>query len=562
MSQNNIFARLREQAEQRKESEENGFSDLIIDLSNLDLSDVQHLVQELQIYQVELEIQNEELRNTQQSLESARDRFAELYHTAPIGYLTLSRSGVILEANETCADMVLMRRSRLLSRPFAFFIDRPDLEKYANYMRELFADAARGGTKEVEIRVKLADGSVRYTSLTGSIENSKRFEALVCRLVLVDIHERKELERTQELMRAAIDAGADGIAISDLRERGFPLLYVNSQMSRLIDIDVESLSGQTWQGLYDSLVDDNDLARLEDAITSGKRFELTLRVQNAGSLSSWFDIVLYPLNDRFGRIAYCVHVLRDVSERMRAEEALRRSYHIDTVSALVSGFATEFDGLLAKATSQASVALMLADENDPVKGYLQNSIKVIDEATNLVRRLQAYAGYSSGDVALWNFNQLVNDTVAFSRHSIPAHVALDLHLSTRPLTIRANRGQVQQIILNLLINGWEAIEEAGKVTIETGVWNKSHADSADVLWVHRPTLPVNIVYLTVKNSGATITQPLTTLFDPFFTTKEAGRGFGLAATLGAVRANQGAIGARSDLECTAFTVLLPHHVDS
>ncbi len=562
MSQKTLFARLRRQAEQRKAAAEStALTETKIDLTELDLTDAQRLVEELQIYQVELEIQNEELRETQVELETARDRFAELYHTAPIGYLTLSRSGTILEANETCADMLLMRRSRLMKRPFSFFIERSDLEKYAEYMRSLFTNpAVRGARKAVEIRVKLGDGTVRFMSLTGNVENSTRFDSLVCRLVVLDIDERKQMERSQELLQTAVEAGADGIAISDLRERGFPWLYVNSQMMRLIgksaemdNNDTSSLINQNWQSLYDDMFGEDVLLRLEDGIATGARFEMTVCVPQSDVQSNWFDMLLYPLEDSFGRIAYCVHVLRDVSERVHAEEAMRRSHHLDTVSELVGGFTSEFDELLTKASSQTSVALMLAGESDPSKSYLSETIKVIDEAANLVRQLQAYTGSAGGDVARWNLNQLVTDTIALAKHSIPPSVTLSVHSSEEPLLIEAKRGQIQQIILNLLLNACEAIDAVGEVTIEVGMWQKGD----DTLWMHRPSLPDRVAYLLVRNNGATIDHPLQTLFDPFFTTKEAGRGFGLAATLGAVRANNGAIGARSDLAHTTFTVLLP-----
>lgn len=559
MSQNDLFARLRLQAEKRKAATGAALTATSINLSELDLNDAQRLLEELQIYQVELEIQNEELRETQQELESTRDRYAELYHTAPVGYLTLNRSGTILEANETCADMLLMRRSRLMKRPFSFFIERSDLEKYADYMRGLFAESARGAKKAVELRVKLADGRVRYTSLTGTVENSTRFDSLICRLVVLDIEERKQMERRQALLRTAVDAGTDGIAITDLRERGFPMLYVNSQIERLLGKSADSLINHNWQALYEELFDENVLLRLEDGITSGERFQTTVSAAQSELSKRWFDVLLYPLADDFGRIAYCVHVLRDVSERVRAEEAVRRNHHFDTISNLMGGFTSEFGELLIKANSQISVALMVTSENDPAKGFLTETFKALDEATNLVRQLQAYTGSSLGDTAYWNLDQLVTDTIALAKHSKPQSINLVVNLSEQPLHIRGKRGQIQQIILNILINGWEAIDQTGEITISVGLWDEiaDSNSSAEILWVHRPSLPKNVAYVTIQNDGATIDYPLQTLFDPFFTTKETGRGFGLAATLGAVRANHGAIGARSNVDCTAFTVLLP-----
>jgi PAS domain-containing protein len=80
------------------------------------------IIQELQIHQIELELQNEELRNTQRALEESRTRFMQLYHNAPVGYVVLNSAGMITEANATFADMVNRDRARLLGKPFADFL--------------------------------------------------------------------------------------------------------------------------------------------------------------------------------------------------------------------------------------------------------------------------------------------------------------------------------------------------------------------------------------------------------------------------------------------------------
>lgn len=121
--------------------------------SNPSADEQQRLLHELQVHQVELEMQNQQLREAQQELEQSRDRYADLYDFAPLGYLTLDKDGVIREINLACAAMLGVERSHLLDKPFVFYITKSEVQKFRDYLRRC-AQADDKVTTELSLAVK------------------------------------------------------------------------------------------------------------------------------------------------------------------------------------------------------------------------------------------------------------------------------------------------------------------------------------------------------------------------------------------------------------------------
>lgn len=128
-------------------------------LSELSPDQLQKAHHELQVHQIELELQNEQLRQTQEALESSRDRYADLYDFAPVGYLTLKKNGFILEANLTAAGLLGMARRALLRRPLSHFMQRGEADRFYLCLREA------GRTKPLEIQMQRDDGAAFYGQL-------------------------------------------------------------------------------------------------------------------------------------------------------------------------------------------------------------------------------------------------------------------------------------------------------------------------------------------------------------------------------------------------------------
>lgn len=152
-----------------------------------------HLLHELRVHQVELEMQNEALRQTQIELEKSRDRYVDLYDFSPVGYLTLSRDAMIDEINLTGAALLGLERSKLTHRRFANFIVPADIDRWHRHFISVLKSDHKLGC---ELMLKRGDESNFYALLDCLCLKKEGLEPVV-RIVLTDISERKKLEATQ-----------------------------------------------------------------------------------------------------------------------------------------------------------------------------------------------------------------------------------------------------------------------------------------------------------------------------------------------------------------------------
>jgi PAS domain S-box-containing protein len=160
------------------------------ELREMPPGDIQHLIHELQVHQIELEMQNDELRRTQRELEASRDRYSDLYDFAPVGYFTLSEKGLILEANLTVATMLGVERGRLVKQPLSRFIASEDQDIYYFHRRKLFETQA---PQVCEMRMGTKDGAQFWARIEATVTVDSEGQA-VCRATMSDITERKQLE--------------------------------------------------------------------------------------------------------------------------------------------------------------------------------------------------------------------------------------------------------------------------------------------------------------------------------------------------------------------------------
>ncbi|MDP3177041.1 MAG: PAS domain S-box protein, partial [Spirochaetaceae bacterium] len=152
--------------------------------------DVRKLLSELQVHQIELDMQNEELRKSQAELETSRSRYFDLFDLAPIGYLNLDRPGKIVEANLTSAGMLGVTRDRLIDKPFEAFLLAADQSQYRRHHLRLFET---GEKQSLELQIARSGGAAFWASLEmvlGGNEGDERF----ARLVMQDIDSKKRIE--------------------------------------------------------------------------------------------------------------------------------------------------------------------------------------------------------------------------------------------------------------------------------------------------------------------------------------------------------------------------------
>ena len=238
----------------------------------------------------------------------------------------------------------------------------------------------------------------------------------------------------------------------------------------------------------------------------------------------------------------------DITERKAAEEALRRAAKEESLSVLAGGVAHDFNNLLAAILGHASLALKQLPEASPARRHVEKAARAVERAADLTRQMLAYSGRGHFVVRPTDVNALVRENLPLLEVALPKNVRLEARLEPDLPPVSADVGQIQQVLMNLVINGAEAIgERGGAVTVATGM--KAVAASDESLWraSGQPLAPGRYVLLEVRDDGPGMdAETVDRIFEPFFTTKFTGRGLGLAAVLGVVRGHRSALSVESE----------------
>jgi len=162
-------------------------------LKSLSALDTRSLVHELQVHQIELEMQNEELRNAQILLEESRSKYSDLYEFAPVGYFTLDKNGLVLDTNLKGASLLGREKSTLIRKPFSRFVNRDDQDKYYFLRNNILKQMTQ---QTCELRLQKKDGAIFHVQLECMPVQDNKDNDIRLRIVMSDITERKRMEET------------------------------------------------------------------------------------------------------------------------------------------------------------------------------------------------------------------------------------------------------------------------------------------------------------------------------------------------------------------------------
>jgi PAS domain S-box-containing protein len=275
-------------------------------------------IHELRVHQIELEMQNEELRRAQVELDAAKVRYFDLYDLAPVGYCTLNERGVILEANLTAATLLGLARGALVRQTISRFILKDDQDFYYLLRKQLFETAAPQAT---ELRMAKQDGTLFWAHLAATAAEDED-GVPVARLVLHDITERKraeaELRESEEQHRAILETALDGFSMANPQGR---FLQVNEAFCRMTGYSAQELLAMSIPDLEASVSAVDISSSVGNIMEQGQsRFESRHRRKDGSVFDVEVSVQHRP--DEGGRL---VAFLRDITERKRADRELQES---------------------------------------------------------------------------------------------------------------------------------------------------------------------------------------------------------------------------------------------
>ena len=273
-----------------------------------------------------------------------------------------------------------------------------------------------------------------------------------------------------------------------------------------------------------------------------------------------------PIRGDDGHIHGAVVVFRDCTEqtrleeeRRRLEEKMREAQKLESLGVIAGGVAHDFNNLLTGIMGNAAICRGELHLSSPLHENLEKIQTTGQRAADLCKQMLAYAGKGKLTHAAVDISTLVAETVSMASLSVSRKVTVKQDLATGLRQAEGDPTQLRQVVMNLIINASEAVgEHPGEIQISTGLKTTEQREFASAILA--PELPGgDYLFVQVRDTGEGMAPAtLARIFDPFFTTKFTGRGLGLAATLGIVRAHRGALFVESALgRGSTFRLLLP-----
>jgi two-component system cell cycle sensor histidine kinase/response regulator CckA len=373
------------------------------------------------------------------------------------------------------------------------------------------------------------------------------------RLLNRKVYERtKELHDSEKRYKALVENMADTIFTMNMEGR-FTLASKKAQaltgypLGKLLDMTYQDLVDREDISLVDSQI--NRAARGEEV----EPFEITIR--NAFGNRVHVELSASPIMDAKGQIVGFQGIARDITEREQLKRQLQYASKMEAIGTLVGGIAHDFNNLLMGILGNASLTLMDMESTNPHYERLKSIEKQVQSGSHLTNQLLGYARKGRYEVKPLNLNQLVLETSeTFGRTR--KEIVILKELEEGLFAIEADKGQMEQVLLNLLVNAADAMPKGGKLILKTS--NVSHKDMVGKSY---EPAPGNYVLLTVRDTGIGMDQrTLERIFYPFFTTKEMGRGtgLGLASVYGILKAHSGYIDVESEKgKGSTFSIYLP-----
>lgn len=503
----------------------------------------------------------EKLALSYEELRQSRDKFSALYNGTPVLMHSIDAEDRIVEVNDYWLKVLGYERSEVLGKKSTDFLT----EESRGYAREVVVPAffRDGSVSKIPYQFVTKNGEIVDALLSASSERDANGRIVRSRTVIEDITETKQIEvslrESEEQFRALVEQSITGIAVI----QNSVFAYVNPRMAEILGYQAEELINMSPP----DIVVEADREKVRESIR--KRMSGELQSEHYSFFIKRKDdkerlVEVYSSSITYkGRPAF-LSTLLDITERKTAEEQrdklemqLRQAQKMEAIGQLAGGIAHDFNNILTAIIGYSSLALAKIGDDDPNRHYIEEVMASANRATILTQSLLAFSRRQVVHLSKVDLNEIVTRFEKFLLRLLREDIELRTEKSEQGLPIFADRGQIEQILMNLVTNARDAMPNGGRITISTCLVELDPSFIA----THEIRQADRYAQLSVTDTGIGMTEDIKNrIFEPFFTTKPEGKGtgLGLAMVYGIVKQHKGHIEVFSQPGAgTTFRIYLP-----
>ena len=481
-------------------------------------------------------------------LEGKEKLYRQLFDSAMVGiYRTRLSDGKFLAANRTLANMMGYRS---VEKFVAEFITS---ENYVDSTRrqELMAMLEKHGKVDgFETEMCGADGSTIQIALSATAYPEKGYSEGI----IIDITDRKRaqdaLQSSHVRFLTVLDSIDATIYVADMQT--YEILFMNKHM---IDSFGQDLTGRIcWEVFRNETGPCDHCSNVRLIDDMGQPTDVYIWQGKNPITGKWYSNYDRAIEWTDGRLVR-LQIATDITELKRMEEELKQAHKMEAIGTLAGGIAHNFNNLLMGILGRASLMSLEVDGSQPLNEHLQAIHDYTKSAVDMTNQLLGFVRGGKYEVKPIELNQLVTDSANMfgsTRKEIRIHIKAAPDL----IVIEADRSQIEQVLLNLFVNAWQAMPTGGELYLEISAVKMN----AKLCRAHRLAMG-QYAKISVTDTGIGMNRETRQrIFDPFFTTKDegAGTGLGLASAYGIIKNHGGIILVDSQINVgTTFNVYIP-----